>query len=77
MSSSGQFFTTEDTSSLLVPVTKFPGDKLDDLGQFFVTPEMIAKKIMKMKDNKSTGVYGIPPELLKMKPKAFLGPLHL
>ena len=34
------------------------------LGQLFVTPEMIAQKIKKMKDNKSPGV-GIPPKLLK------------
>ena len=26
---------------------------------------MIAQKIKKMKDNKSPGVYGIPPKLLK------------
>ena len=31
----------------------------------FVTPEMIAKKIKKMKDNKSPGVDGNPPKLLK------------
>ena len=31
----------------------------------FVTPEMIAKKIKKMKDDKSLGVDGIPPKLLK------------
>ena len=35
------------------------------LGQLFVTPEIIAKKIKKMKDNKSSGVDGIPPKLLK------------
>ena len=35
------------------------------LGQLFVTPEMIAKKIKKMKENKSRGVDGIPPKLLK------------
>ena len=33
--------------------------------QLFVTPEIIAKKIKKMKDNKSPGVDGIPPKLLK------------
>ena len=33
--------------------------------QLFVTPEMIAKQIKKMKDNKSPGVDGIPPKLLK------------
>ena len=58
-------FTTENISSLPVPVTKFEGDKSEHLGQLFVTPEMIAKKIKKMKDNKSCGVDGIPPKLLK------------
>ena len=57
--------TTEDISSLPVPVTKFEGDKSEHLGQLFVTPEMIAKKIKKMKDNKSRGVAGTPPKLLK------------
>ena len=57
-------FTTED-SSLPVPFTKFEGNKSEHLGQLFVTPEMIAKKIKKMKDNKSPGVDGIPPKLLK------------
>ena len=56
-------FTTEDISS--VPVTKSEGDKSYHLGQLFVSPEMIAKKIKKMKDNKSPGVDGIPPKLLK------------
>ena len=55
-------FTTEDISSLPVPFTKFEGNKSE---QLFVTPEMIAKKIKKMKDNKSPGVDGIPPKLLK------------
>ena len=58
-------FTTEDISSLPVPITKFEGNKSEHLGQLFVTPEMIAKKIKKMKDNKSPGVDGIPPKLLK------------
>ena len=34
------------------------------LGQLIVTPEMVAKKIKAMKDNKSPGVDGIPPKLL-------------
>ena len=38
-------FTTEDISSLPVPFTKFEGNKSEHLGQLFVTPEMIAKKI--------------------------------
>ena len=58
-------FTTEDISSLPVPFTKFEGNKSEHLGQLFVTPEMIANKIKKMKDNKSPGVDGIPPKLLK------------
>ena len=56
-------FTTEDISSLFF--TKFEGNKSEHLGQLFVTPEMIANKIKKMKDNKSPGVDGIPPKLLK------------
>ena len=35
------------------------------MGQLFVTPEIIEKKINKIKDNKSPGVDGIPPKLLK------------
>ena len=58
-------FTTEDISSLPVPFTKFEGNTSEHLGQLFVTPEIIAKKIKKMKDNKSPGVDGIPPKLLK------------
>ena len=57
-------FTTEDISSLPVPFTKFECNKSEHLGQF-VTPEMIAQKIKKMKDNKSSRVDGIPPKLLK------------
>ena len=57
-------FITED-SSLPVPFTKFEGNTSKHLGQLFVTPEMIAKKIKKMKDNKSPRVDGIPPKLLK------------
>ena len=58
-------FTTEDISSLPVPLTKFEGDQSDHLGQLFATPEMTAKKIKKMKDNKSPAVDGIPPKLFK------------
>ena len=58
-------FTTEDINSLPVPFTKFEGNKSEQLGQLFVTPEIIAKKIKKMKDNKSTEINGIPPKLLK------------
>ena len=58
-------FTTGDISSLPVPFTKFYGNTSEHLVQLFVTPEMIAKKIKKIKDNKSPGVDGIPPKLLK------------
>ena len=58
-------FTKEDISSLPVPFTKFEGNKSEYLGQLFVTPVMIANTINKMKDNKSPGVDGIPPKLLK------------
>ena len=58
-------FTTEDISSLPVPFTKLEGNTSEHVGQLFVTPEIIAKKIKKMKENKSPGVDGIPPKLLK------------
>ena len=58
-------FTTEDISSLPVPFTKFEGNKSEHLGKLFVTTEMIAKNIKKLKDNKSPVVDGIPPTLLK------------
>ena len=57
--------TIENISSLLVIVIKFEGDKSDHLGQLFVTPEIIGKKISKMKDNESPEIDGIPPPLLK------------
>ena len=58
-------FTTEDINSLPVPFTKFEGNKSEHLGQLFIIPEMIAKKTKNTKDNKSPGVDGIPPKLLK------------
>ena len=56
-------------------MTKFEGNKSEHLGQLFVTPEMIAKKIKKMNDNKSPGVDGIPPKLLKEIVDQFSTPL--
>ena len=47
-------FTTEDISSLPIPVTKFEADKSEHLGQLIVTPEIITKKIKKMKDTTKT-----------------------
>ena len=58
-------FITKNTSSLPVPFTKFEGNTSEHLGQLFVTPEMIANRTKNMKDNKSPGVDGIPPKLLK------------
>ena len=55
-------FTREDISSL--PDVIFQESKSDYLGPLIVTPEMVAKKIKAMKDNKSPGVDGIPPKLL-------------
>ena len=57
-------FTKEDISSLPVADAKFQGAKSDYLGPLVVTPELVAKKIKVMKDNKSPGVDGIPPKLL-------------
>ena len=65
---SQRFLMAEDQngyfSSLPVPDTKFQEAKSDYLGQLIVTPEMVAKKIKAMKDNKSPAVDGIPQKLL-------------
>ena len=58
-------FTREDTSSLPVPETKFKGSEGERLGQLFVTPEVVASKIDNMKENKSPGIDGISPKILK------------
>ena len=57
-------FTRENISSLPIPDAKFQEAKSDYLGPLVITPEMVAKKIKAMKDNKSPGVDGIPPKLL-------------
>ena len=59
-------FTRENISSLPVPGAKLQEVKSDYSGQLIVTPEMVAKKIKAMKDNKSPEVDGIPPRLLKV-----------
>ena len=56
--------TRENISSLQIPYVKNQEAKSVYLGQLIVTPEMVAKKIKAMKDNKSPGVDGIPPKLL-------------
>ena len=58
-------FTRENTSSLPVPETKFNGPEGELLGQLVVTPEVIASKINNMKEDKSPGVDGISPKILK------------
>ena len=58
-------FTREDTSSLPVPETKFEGTEGERLGQLVVTPEVVANKSNNMKENKSPGVDGIAPKILK------------
>ena len=58
-------FTREDTSSLPVPETKFEGSEGERLGQLVVTPEIVDNKINNMKENKSPGVDGIAPKILK------------
>ena len=57
-------FTREDISLLPIPDANFQEAKSDYLGQLIVTPEMVAKKVKAMKDNKSPGVDGIAPQLL-------------
>ena len=46
-------FTREDSRSLPVPDAKFQEAKSDYLGLLIVTPEMVAKKIQAMTENKS------------------------
>ena len=48
-------FTREDTSSIPVPETKFNGSEGEMMGQLVVAPEVIASKIINMKENKSPG----------------------
>ena len=57
--------TREDTSSLPVPETKFKLSEGGRLEQLVVKPEVVASKINNMKDNKSPGVDGISPKILK------------
>ena len=58
-------FTREDTSSIPVPETQFKGSEGERLGQLVVTPEVVVRKINNMKENKSPGVDGISPKILK------------
>ena len=67
--------TREDTSSLPVPETKFEGSEGERLGQLVVTPEIVANKINNMKENKSSGVDGIAPKILKETVEQICTPL--
>ena len=58
-------FTREDISSLPVPETKFKGSGEERMGKLVVTAEVVANKINNMKENKSPGVDGIAPKILK------------
>ena len=59
-------FTREDTSSIPVQETKFKGSEGERLGHVVVTPEVVANKLINnMKENKSPGVDGIAPKILK------------
>ena len=68
-------FTREDTSSLPVPETKFEGSEGERLGQLVVTPEVVANKINNMKENKSPGIDGIAPKILKETVEQICTPL--
>ena len=58
-------FMREDTRSLRVPETKSSGTEGERLHQLIVTPEVVASNINNMTENKSPGVDGISPEILK------------
>ena len=58
-------FTRENISSLPVPESKFNGSEGERLGQLVVTPEVAASTINNMKENKSPGVDGISPKIMK------------
>ena len=68
-------FTREDTSSIPVPETKFKGSEGERLGQLVVTAEVVVSKINNMKENKSPGVDGISPKILKETVEQISAPL--
>ena len=71
-------FTREDTSSIPVPETKCKGLEGERLWQLVVTPEVVVSKINNMEDNKSPGVDGISPKILKKTVEQMSAPLtHL
>ena len=58
-------FTREDTISYLYQRQSSLDQRGGRLGQLVVTPEVVASKINNMKENKSPGVDGISPKILK------------
>ena len=68
-------FTREDTCSLPVPEKKFNESEGERLGQLVVTPEVVASKFNNMKENKSPGVDGISPKMLKESVEQISTPL--
>ena len=68
-------FTREDTSSLPVPETKFKGSEGERLVQLVITPEVVVSQINNMKQNKSPGVDGISPKILKETVEKMCTPL--
>ena len=68
-------FRREDTCSLPVPEIKFNESEGERLGQLVVTPEVVASKINNMKENKSQGVDGISPKILKESVEQISTPL--
>ena len=52
MNISAQFLPQKRSPHFQFHLLKFEGNASEHLGHLFVTPEIIAKKIKKMKDNK-------------------------
>ena len=68
-------FTRKYTRSLPVPEIKFNGSEGERLWQLVVTPDVVASKINSMKENKSPGVDGISPKILKETIEQISSPL--
>ena len=68
-------FTRDDTCSLPVSETKFNESEGERWGPLVVTPEVVASKINKMKENKSPGVDWISSKILKETEEQISTPL--
>ena len=69
-------FTREDTSSLPVSDIKFNGSEEESLGQLIITPDVVASKTNYVKENKSPGVDGLSPKILKETVEKLVNHLH-